>query len=137
MDAEFWQLQRQYNRCPCCGKSWHQAGLVARDHIIPVSRGGPNQALNLQPLCQACNLWKLDAVIHFDPAFPGRPAALPARLHEIAERLGLLAEPELEAEQLSFGPIGSPPVWNYPAATPQQLEQQTLILTRQARDLPL
>ncbi len=135
IDAEFWQRQQQYRGCPCCGKSWHQAGVVARDHIIPVSRGGPNQASNVQPLCQPCNLWKLDAVIYFEPepAFAGRAAALPERLHPVAVRLGLLETPEAQPQQLSLEPVvAEPSTWSYPQATSVQLEQRTLALTRAA-----
>jgi 5-methylcytosine-specific restriction endonuclease McrA len=32
------------------------------DHILPISKGGPDEPDNLALACRACNLWKLDAV---------------------------------------------------------------------------
>ncbi|MEM9157317.1 MAG: HNH endonuclease signature motif containing protein, partial [Cyanobacteria bacterium P01_F01_bin.33] len=77
MDNEFWQLLKWYPVCPCCGNSWSDVtGAIARDHILPLSQGGPNSMTNMQPLCERCNLWKSDRAIAFSPANPGIPVAL-------------------------------------------------------------
>lgn len=80
---EFWGLLKWYPLCPCCGRVWEQiVDPVSLDHIIPLSRGGPNALANVQPLCQSCNVWKADHIIAFDPAQPGIPVALPERIRE-------------------------------------------------------
>ncbi len=38
------------NVCLACG-----ANDVTVDHVVPLSRGGSNTLLNLQPLCRQCN----------------------------------------------------------------------------------
>jgi hypothetical protein len=43
---------RHGNRCLCCGRS--DVKLEA-DHVMPVSRGGSSDILNVQPLCRTCN----------------------------------------------------------------------------------
>ncbi|MBX3402933.1 MAG: HNH endonuclease [Phycisphaeraceae bacterium] len=54
-----WQvLERDGFACSICGacaKSRHRAGLHV-DHIVPVSRGGTNDASNLRTLCSDCNI---------------------------------------------------------------------------------
>ncbi|MBC8123140.1 MAG: HNH endonuclease [Gemmatimonadaceae bacterium] len=125
-EAEFWDLLRLYAGCPCCSRPWHSVGLIARDHIVPLSRGGPNKARNLQPLCQDCNLWKLDRLIYFDRYFPGRAAPLPEHLRIYAPR----GNPT--DEQLSLITSVLDMTACYPQASALQLEQVTLALTRQA-----
>lgn len=51
-DAE-WQavLLRHGGRCAECGSHSN----IEKDHIIPLSDGGNNYVLNLQPLCRRCN----------------------------------------------------------------------------------
>ena len=39
------------NRCVKCG----ERKLLTIDHITPVSKGGPDIASNIQPLCKSCN----------------------------------------------------------------------------------
>ncbi len=47
-------LARFKNKCQLCGAT--QA--LTRDHIIPVSLGGSDDPMNLQPLCHPCNTAK-------------------------------------------------------------------------------
>jgi 5-methylcytosine-specific restriction endonuclease McrA len=41
--------------CLACGARDRE---LTRDHIVPLSRGGPDDLDNLQPLCQICNTRK-------------------------------------------------------------------------------
>lgn len=55
-----WQvITRAMGRCEACGISSMEEALVV-DHIVPRSRGGTNDRLNLQALCGPCNLQKSD-----------------------------------------------------------------------------
>ena len=68
--------------CFACGKHL-EAGQVTIDHILPKSKGGAADILNLQPLCEPCNQEKADQppiekeiTLHF----PLRP--LPSEAYE-------------------------------------------------------
>ncbi|MCF2971849.1 HNH endonuclease [Synechococcus sp. Nb3U1] len=147
--GEFWQLLRWYPCCPCCGKPWAQTGspggvvqrTIAQDHIIPLSRGGPNTTANLQPLCQSCNLWKSDHLICFDAAVPGQAKALPQRLWPHVQQWSTLQQPQPDSpQQLDWldirDPLNTdPPILQhlvYPLASPAQLQVETLRLTQAA-----
>jgi 5-methylcytosine-specific restriction endonuclease McrA len=43
------------NRCAGFECAPHKADKLTRDHVIPISQGGPDMAHNIQPLCQPCN----------------------------------------------------------------------------------
>ncbi|NJM00749.1 MAG: HNH endonuclease [Synechococcaceae cyanobacterium RM1_1_27] len=132
---EFWALLKWYPCCPCCGQTWEQIPTpISQDHIIPISRGGPNTTANLQPLCQPCNLWKSDHLIAFDPIQPGRAVALPPRLQahfaslpegQDGDSPNLAAPAQLQL----WDPISeADPV--FPQASPSQLEAITVAKTR-------
>lgn len=128
-ETEFWQLLKWYPVCPCCGKGWEQTRkAIARDHIVPISRGGPNRLSNLQPLCQSCNLWKSDRLICFDAAFPGQVKALPATLHSLFRSLSDYQPADsLASNQLSL--LTPNPDPRYSNATAEELEARTIELT--------
>jgi ATP adenylyltransferase len=50
-------LRRANGRCALCGKSKDEEPLEV-DHILPRSKGGPNEFHNLQALCRTCNRGK-------------------------------------------------------------------------------
>jgi HNH endonuclease len=126
-DQEFWMTLRWYDRCPCCGISWGKE-TIAKDHIIPLSKQGPNLAENLQPLCIPCNLWKSDYLIYFDRAFPGRACALPPALWPYLE--GFTKVAKTTSPQTSLSIEDSEP--RYPDTVPAALEEQTVRLTSEA-----
>lgn len=49
-------FKRDGNKCLSCGSK----KFLQLDHIIPISRGGQNQLMNLQTLCRSCNSLKRD-----------------------------------------------------------------------------
>jgi 5-methylcytosine-specific restriction endonuclease McrA len=51
--TEEWEnLKKIFNyKCAFCGKET----FLTRDHKIPLSKGGNNFIVNLQPLCRSCN----------------------------------------------------------------------------------
>jgi 5-methylcytosine-specific restriction endonuclease McrA len=129
-DQEFWMTLRWYDHCPCCGTSWGQEA-IAKDHIIPLSKEGPNLAENLQPLCIPCNLWKSDHLIYFDHAFPGRACALPSALWPYLEGFSKVAKSSLSSPQTSLLSMeDSEP--RYPNTMPATLEERTVKLTLDA-----
>jgi 5-methylcytosine-specific restriction endonuclease McrA len=67
-----------YNRCLRCGGE----GPLTIDHVIPISKGGPNTIDNLQPLCGPCNSSKNDNTIDYRD--PGMLAAFLASIGRTA-----------------------------------------------------
>ena len=64
---EWETLKVQYGfRCPSCGKKEPDIKLTV-DHIIPLSRGGVNEIVNIQPLCGKCNCEKGTKSLSFNP----------------------------------------------------------------------
>ena len=52
-------LKRAKHRCELCGGHEDQVALHV-DHIIPRSKGGPDDISNFQALCMTCNTNKRD-----------------------------------------------------------------------------
>lgn len=54
-------MARERNSCANCGVNFTELqGKPHIDHIVPLSKGGCNDIVNLQLLCSACNQEKLD-----------------------------------------------------------------------------
>jgi rubredoxin len=53
-------LKRDDYRCQMCGVTAKDGATLEIDHIHPVSKGGTNEADNLQVLCRDCNAGKSD-----------------------------------------------------------------------------
>lgn len=61
--AQWSALKRAYRqRCAYCGLS---PKSLAKDHVVPLSRGGWHSAINIVPACGSCNSRK-----HVGPALP-------------------------------------------------------------------
>ena len=62
-------LRRANGKCALCGKSKDEEPLEV-DHIVPRSKGGTNDVVNLQALCRTCNRGKSnrDATDFREPA---------------------------------------------------------------------
>lgn len=56
-------LDKYGHRCLKCGSGEH----LEIDHVVPMSKGGPNSATNIQPLCTHCNSSKLDTYADYRP----------------------------------------------------------------------
>ena len=53
--AEWELVKKRYNYCcPVCNRCEPEIKLT-EDHICPLSKGGSNYIVNIQPLCQSCN----------------------------------------------------------------------------------
>jgi hypothetical protein len=53
---EWEELKKKHNnKCLCCGRDDVK---LTMDHVIPISKGGPNTIDNIQPLCKSCNCSK-------------------------------------------------------------------------------
>ena len=56
--AEWQELKEQYDyRCVYCGEQFER---LARDHIIPLNKGGAHTKSNIVPACRRCNGRKQD-----------------------------------------------------------------------------
>jgi 5-methylcytosine-specific restriction endonuclease McrA len=63
---EEWELlKRKYHyTCPACGEKEPNI-ILTQDHIIPLSKGGPDYIENIQPLCGSCNAKKHVNIIDY------------------------------------------------------------------------
>jgi 5-methylcytosine-specific restriction endonuclease McrA len=61
-------LKQQDYRCLCCEKAFSNESIkdrAERDHIIPLSKGGPLRMGNVQALCRSCNASKGDKMVSY------------------------------------------------------------------------
>ena len=58
-DARWRYIKREWgNRCAYCGATRRGIGSFHKEHVIPLSRGGPHDWRNIVPACPTCNLSK-------------------------------------------------------------------------------
>jgi 5-methylcytosine-specific restriction endonuclease McrA len=70
---EWFALLEHYGGvCLACGAG--EAKDLSVDHVVPLSKGGPNTITNIQPLCGTCNSLKGAAVRDYRPSFAGAVA---------------------------------------------------------------
>ena len=63
--TEWLALKEQHGgRCLCCGKAEPEVKITP-DHVVPLSRGGSNDIINIQPLCLYCNMSKGVKIIDY------------------------------------------------------------------------
>jgi 5-methylcytosine-specific restriction endonuclease McrA len=69
LTAQEWQeiISQQHNRCLGCRKEFGAMLKPTRDHVIPVSCGGPLTRDNTVALCKPCNSRKRDRIIDLRP----------------------------------------------------------------------
>ena len=53
----WWRKKVSSGTCHYCGKKFRPADLTM-DHIIPLSRGGTSEKINIVPACRECNFKK-------------------------------------------------------------------------------
>ena len=63
---------REGGRCALCGADFAEdPSIIAHiDHIIPISKGGCNDIVNLQLLCERCNTSKKQEMLPVKPSIP-------------------------------------------------------------------
>lgn len=68
---EWLVLQARFGwSCVACLKVPAMRGsLLARDHVIPISKSGSDSIDNIQPLCFRCNSVKGVSVVDYRPSF--------------------------------------------------------------------
>lgn len=73
---------RDRNICAYCGKEYGNSKLT-RDHVIPTSKGGVNEWMNVVTACKGCNNFKADSLLEdlqmellYVPYVPSREEAL-------------------------------------------------------------
>ncbi|PKM22813.1 MAG: HNH endonuclease [Gammaproteobacteria bacterium HGW-Gammaproteobacteria-14] len=90
-------FRRDQNICLYCGNPFHDHELT-RDHIVPVSRGGRDQWLNVVAACRRCNQHKGDRRLE---ECRMELLALPY-VPNMAEYLALINSARIRGDQMEF-----------------------------------
>lgn len=63
-------FQEHEYTCYLCGLKFEGPEMLTKEHVIPISKGGPDAAFNVLPACKSCNSRKRDKFLWqlpFDP----------------------------------------------------------------------
>lgn len=90
-------FRRDQNVCLYCGKDFHDLALT-RDHIVPVSRGGRDNWLNVVAACKRCNQHKGNRLLEESGM---QLMALPY-VPNMAEYLALINSSRIRGDQMDF-----------------------------------
>ncbi|MGI9275835.1 MAG: HNH endonuclease [Endozoicomonas sp.] len=90
-------FERDNHQCLYCGRHFHRTDMT-RDHIVPTSRGGKDDWMNVVAACKRCNQYKSDRLLEelgmSLVALPYRPNA--------AEYLALVNSRRILPEQADY-----------------------------------
>ncbi|MNH04760.1 HNH endonuclease [compost metagenome] len=83
LTLEDWRAAMLYFRggCAYCGVKQSRKTKLTKDHVVPVSKGGPTVRRNIIPACTSCNCSKGDTDL--EEWFPKRKGYTPERLRNI------------------------------------------------------
>jgi 5-methylcytosine-specific restriction endonuclease McrA len=63
---EEWKALKEFYKFTCLRCKRKEPGIrLEPDHVVPLSKGGPNIIKNIQPLCRSCNSYKHDKYIDY------------------------------------------------------------------------
>jgi len=84
LTREDWiQCKEYFNQCAYCGK---ELKSFAKEHVIPVSKGGPLVRTNIVPSCKSCNSSKINN--DMEPWYKSQPFFTTERLAKIHAWIG-------------------------------------------------
>ena len=88
-------FKRDKFTCRYCGAKAPKIALEL-DHIVPVSRGGDNDPMNLITACQQCNRGKADDLpYNVKETFTYKGAEIPKYIEKKTKRVQLVLQPSL------------------------------------------
>ena len=96
LSREDWVQCKEYfkHQCAYCGK---ELKSFAKEHVIPVSKGGPLVRTNIVPSCKSCNSSKINN--DMEPWYRTQPSFSESRLAKINKWIGF--NPKTQTQQLS------------------------------------
>ena len=96
LSREDWVQCKEYfkHQCAYCGK---ELKSFAKEHVIPVSKGGPLVRTNIVPSCKSCNSSKINN--DMEPWYRAQPFFSESRLAKINKWIGF--NPKTQTQQLS------------------------------------
>lgn len=97
LTREDWEESQEYfnHQCCYCGK---ELKSFTKEHVIPVSRGGPLVRTNIVPSCKSCNSSKINS--DMEVWYRKQPFFSAKRLAKIYKWIGM--NPKTKTQQLSM-----------------------------------